>query len=78
MSERRIYHVTATEKGWEGKLIGSRFPSIVGKTKKEVVYLTVKLAKAQKLAQVRIHKRNGQIQEERTYPRWSDPRETKG
>ena len=27
---------------------------------------------------VRIHKENGQIQEERTYPRSKDPRGTKG
>jgi hypothetical protein len=34
--------------------------------------------KAKKPTSVRIHKANGQIQEERTYPRSADPKQSKG
>jgi hypothetical protein len=42
------------------------------------ITMAVALAKANEPSQVVIHKRNGQIQSERTYPRSSDPRRSKG
>lgn len=48
-------------------------------TKQEAVRETARLAKAAPEAiTVKIHKQNGRIQEERTYPRAADPRRSKG
>ncbi|MDL2322638.1 DUF2188 domain-containing protein [Bacteroidales bacterium OttesenSCG-928-A17] len=71
---RTVYHVTKTETGWKGQVINTSTPVVTGTTKKEVMEKTIELAKKQKLAQVVIHKADGKIQEERTYPRSSDPR----
>jgi hypothetical protein len=47
--------------------------------KEDTVRKTAKAAKADREAvTVKIHKRTGQIQEERTYPRKADPRRSKG
>jgi len=47
--------------------------------KAEAVRVTAKVAKAAlEPVTVKIHKENGRIQEERTYPRSADPRRTKG
>lgn len=75
---RTSYHVTKTETGWKGQKEGASTPSITGTTKKEVVDKTIGLAKKDKLSQVIIHKTDGKIQEERTYPRSSDPRGSRG
>ena len=49
------------------------------RTKKAAVRKTAKLArKDAKAVSVRIYKKNGRIQEERTYPRKADPRRSKG
>lgn len=48
-------------------------------TKAEAVKQTAKVAKADpKPVTVKIHKVNGRIQEERTYPSSADPRKSKG
>ena len=48
-------------------------------TKQEVVRLTAQTAREDpEDVSVRIHKQNGQVQEERTYPRRADPRRSKG
>ena len=48
-------------------------------TKAEAVRETAKVAKADPASvTVKIHKENGRIQEERTYPRAADPRSSKG
>ena len=71
--------IDVTKKGseWVGKSgsnVVSRAP-----TKVEAVRKTAKVAKADpKPVSVRIHKENGRIQEERTYPRAADPRGSKG
>jgi hypothetical protein len=47
--------------------------------KAEAVRATAKVAKAApQPVTVKIHKEDGRIQEERTYPRSADPRATKG
>jgi hypothetical protein len=62
---------------WEGRS-GSQTVSS-GPTKVAAVRNTAKVAKADpQPVSVRIHKENGQIQEERTYPRSADPRRSKG
>jgi uncharacterized protein DUF2188 len=48
-------------------------------TKQEVVRTTARSARNDpEDVSVRIHKLNGQVQEERTYPRRADPRRSKG
>lgn len=70
---RKNYHVTKTEKGWQGKLEKGERASVVGITKKEVIQRTIEIAKRQPNSSVKIHKTDGKFQEERTYPRKSDP-----
>jgi hypothetical protein len=73
MTKRKNYHVTKTDDGWQGKLEGGQRASVKGETKAEVVKKTIELAKNQENSSVRIHKTDGKIQEERTYPKKSDP-----
>lgn len=73
MTERKNYHVTKTDDGWQGKLEGGKKASVKGETKAEVVKKTVEIAKNQENSSVKIHKADGKIQEERTYPKKSDP-----
>ncbi|AKQ45792.1 hypothetical protein TH63_09285 [Rufibacter radiotolerans] len=77
MADRKIYHVNKTEEGWEGKLEGGQRASVTGSTKEEVVSKTIDLAKNQEKSSVIIHTKDGKIEEERTFPRASDPK-TKG
>jgi hypothetical protein len=63
--------------GWEGRSGGQRVSS--GRTKDEAVKNTAKVAKADPNAvSVKVHKEDGRIQEERTYPGKADPRKSKG
>lgn len=78
MNKRKTYHVTKTEKGWKGKLEKSERASVTGKTKEEVLKKTIDLAKKQDRSSVKIHKKDGTFQEERTYPKKSDPFPPKG
>jgi len=73
MNNRKTYHVTKTNDGWQGKLEGGQRASIIGGTKADVVKKTIELAKNQENSSVRIHKTDGKIQEERTYPKKTDP-----
>lgn len=75
---RTFYHVTKTEKGWEGKREDKNHPVAKGDTKKEVMAETIAIAKKHQPSSVRIHGVNGRIQEERTYPRTSDPHGSRG
>ncbi len=68
------YHVTKRPDGeWQAKLEGATRASVVGQTKVEVSKAAIDLAKNKDEAQVIIHKQDGKIQEERTYPRNKDP-----
>lgn len=73
MTKRKTYHVTKTENGWQGKLEKGKKASIVGDTKSEVLKKTIDLAKKQVESSIKIHKSDGKIQEERTYPKGTDP-----
>jgi hypothetical protein len=70
---RTTYHVTKTEDGWKGKKEGGERASVIGDTKEEVMRKTIEIAKKQGDTSVVIHKQDGKIQEERTYPKSSDP-----
>lgn len=78
MSKRKTYHVTKTKDGWQGKAQNGERASAKGATKKEVVEKTIEIAKNSGNSSVKIHKGNGQFQEERTYPKKSDPYPPKG
>ena len=78
MAKRKTYHVTKTKDGWQGKVEKGKRASVKGETKSEVVKVTIDLAKKQGNTSVKIHKGDGKIQEERTYPRGSDPHPPKG
>ncbi len=71
--QRTTYHITKTDDGWQGKKEGGERASIKGETKDEVLRKTIDIAKKQGDASVVIHKQDGKIQEERTYPKSSDP-----
>lgn len=73
MTKRKNYHVTKIDGGWQGKLEGGQRASVKEKTKEEVVKKTIEIAKKQEKSSVKIHKSDGKFQEERTYPKKSDP-----
>ncbi len=73
MAKRKTYHVTKTDDGWQGKLEGGQRASVKGETKAEVMQQTIDIAKNQGNTSVKIHKSDGKFQEERTYPKSSDP-----
>ncbi len=74
------YHLTKTEKGWSLKPAGSQRATKNFNTNKETaIKESAKiLKKSSQPASLKIHKTNGQIQEERTYPRSADPKESRG
>ncbi len=64
-------------KGWVAKR-GSKIVAS-GQKKTTTVRKAAKVARnARKPTSLRIHKKNGRFQEERTYPRSADPRRSKG
>ena len=72
--ERRVYHVISNgNNGWKGMLENAGRASVTGERKQEVVDRTIAMAKNHSRSSVIIHKADGTIQEERTYPRSSDP-----
>ena len=76
--ERRIYHVLQYGRnGWKGVLEHSGRPSVTGENKQEVINRTIAMAKNHCKCSVVIHKPDGTIQEERTYPRSANPIYTK-
>ncbi|MBC3301151.1 DUF2188 domain-containing protein [Pseudomonas sp. SWRI18] len=71
------FHITPTENGWALKKQGAERASKTAATKAEIVKLASEFLEG-KTASLKIHKEDGSIQEERTYPRSADPRKTKG
>lgn len=71
------YHLSPTGSGWELRKEGAARASKTAGTKDELLKITGAFMEG-KTASVKIHKKDGTIQEERTYPRAADPRETKG
>jgi hypothetical protein len=70
---RKTYHVTKTDSGWQSQVEGGKRASVTGETKDEVLKKTIEIAKNQGDTSVVIHKGDSKIQEERTYPKSSDP-----
>lgn len=63
--------------GWVGQSGGKTVS--IGDTKEEAVRATARVAKADlNPVTVKIHKEDGRIQEERTYPSGADPKRRKG
>ena len=78
MPKRRIYTVSKSrDGGCEAKESGGGIVAS-GDRKPEVVRAAAKVARRQESASLRIQRADGRIQEERTYPRGSDPRYSKG
>jgi len=74
MEARKIYHVTRNgDHGWKGMIENAGRASVTGDNKQDVVSRTIEMAKHHTLSSVIIHKMDGSIQEERTFPRSSDP-----
>lgn len=71
------FHITPTENGWALKKQGAERASKTATTKAEIIKLASEFLDG-KTASLKIHKEDGSIQEERTYPRSADPRKTKG
>ena len=71
------YHITKAENGWELKKEGATRPSKTGGTKAEIIATASDFLDG-KTASLKIHKEDGTIQEERTYPRSADPAKSKG
>ena len=77
--ERRVYHVIRNGRdGWKGVMEHAGRASVTGENKQDVVNRTIAMAKNHSKCSVVIHKIDGTIQEERTYPRNSDPVYSKG
>jgi hypothetical protein len=78
MANRNVYHVQPNGDNWEGKLESAGRASVSGESKSEVQERTIEIAKNNQPSSVIIHGRDGKVQEERTYPRSSDPNPPKG
>lgn len=71
------YHITKKENTWELVKEGAQRASKTATTKAEITEIASEFLKG-KTASLKIHKEDGTIQEERTFPRAADPRKTKG
>ena len=71
------YHITKDAKQWRFFKQGNTRATRVADTKKEIIELARDYM-SDKTGSVKIHKQDGLIQEERTYPRKKDPRKTPG
>jgi hypothetical protein len=71
------YHITKSDEGWALTKEGAARTSKTATTKAEIIGLAAEFLDG-KTASLKIHKEDGTIQEERTYPRSADPTKTKG
>jgi len=71
------YHITKDGDIWKLKKEGNDRASITANTKNDIIQQTRDFME-DKTGSVKIHKGNGQFQEERTYPRAADPKKSKG
>lgn len=71
------YHITKDGDKWKLKKEGRERASKTASTKAELIQETRKFME-DRTGSVKIHKQNGQFQEERTYQRGDDPKESKG
>lgn len=71
------YHITKKDTKWQLTKEGNTRPSKTAETKSAIVQETRDFMKSHS-GSVKIHKQDGKIQEERTYPRKNDPKSTPG
>ena len=71
------YHITKNGDKWKFKKEGSERASLTADTKSDIIQ-QMRNFMEDKTGSVKIHKGNGVIQEERTYPRAADPKKSKG
>lgn len=71
------YHIKKAEELWELIKEGAQRASKSASTKAEITKMASEFLQG-KTASLKIHKEDGTIQEERTFPRAADPRKTKG
>ncbi|MDX2063509.1 MAG: DUF2188 domain-containing protein [Bacteroidia bacterium] len=78
----KTYHLTKTDKGWEVRAEGADRATLTSTTKAEALQkfreTVAHKATQERPMSLRIHKTDGKIQEERTYPRSADPKASKG
>jgi hypothetical protein len=75
-SDRQVYHVVTTEKGWSVQKEGDKGSWEFFGTKEEAVRRGRELGSSHERGQVIIHKTDGTIEEERTFG--DDPASTPG
>lgn len=71
------YHITKKENAWELVKEGAQRASETASTKAEITEIASEFLQG-KTASLKIHKEDGTVQEERTFPHAADPRKTKG
>lgn len=71
------YHISKNQQRWELVKEGAQRASKTASTKAEITQIASDYLQ-DKTASLKIHKEDGTIQEERTFPRAADPRKTKG
>lgn len=71
------YHLVHHDDRWKLEKQGSERAIKNFKTKREAMYFSVAYMKNLG-GSLKIHTKDGQFQEERTYPRSADPRKSKG
>lgn len=71
------FHLTKKDDEWRLEKAGTNRARVKAPTKAEAMQKMREYMQHNE-GSVRIHNVNGQIQEERTYPRSKDPRESKG
>lgn len=73
-------HITydREQKNWKAEAEGAKRAQARAETKAELIRRTAQTARKQGDTSVIIHKQDGRIQEERTYPRSADPHPPKG
>jgi Uncharacterized protein conserved in bacteria (DUF2188) len=79
-AKRAVYEVQydAHKRNWRVIAEGSANASARADTKDAAIRRAVEFANAKPLGQVRVKRMDGTLQYERTYPRSSDPRRTRG
>ena len=71
------FHIVETNGVWQLKAEGSDKAIKEARTKQDILEQTQSYM-SDRVASVKVHKRDGEIEEERTYPRAADPRKSKG
>lgn len=71
------YHIKKIERLWALVKEGAQRASKTAPAKAEIIETASDFLQG-KTASLKIHKEDGTIQEERTFPRSADPRKTKG